>query len=281
MHTNRFMAVVAVTGLLTSMVSGDTVMGEFAGETVHVFSDSAWLFHEPHITIQPALLLEIGTELSLIDQLDSVQCSGGLTTPWVQVSLETPSGVVLGFLPGRYLALTSFEMGTDSIFMFGITDFDDESSDFLGSGKLVSGGTVIAVCPYEPVSVGMETGSYHYSVSSLPADPSGLRGVLHIAMVSFDYPACGFPSVTVPFLWTGSELAAGPEAVSMSEAGIFHYNAQILLPSDQGGVDEALVLTGISERWDDESDGYVEERRTVRLFTWDEGGFTEVTAGQD
>ncbi len=178
-----------------------------------------------------------------------------------------------GWIRTTDLALVSLET-TGGLFQLGVTGIDD-SGEPTGEARLLGEDGSVLSCPVE-LRHFSESGRVNYCVEASEVPAEGLSGVGTALVLSFVYEACGYLNSDILMVATADELVPGPEAASVSEAGIFRHSSTLVLPPELGEDDVVEVSTRHSE-WIEDGDSLVtslDETSLVR-YVWN-GRFFEL-----
>jgi len=249
--------------LLSHAAAADTSYGELIGDRAPVFAENTRLFETPSESSTVVCTLPVGTEVFRLAAVDIQHTSDGLSSTWMQGACTLGGETFQGYIPMSWLAMTHQELGADTLLLFGIASGNPLTGRFAGVAKVVSDGRMLWGAAFFPPSTDMGGSDYRYGVSSRRLDPAGLPGIEDLLMLSFLYEACGFENRDVLLAWTGRYLVAGPSASRMSEAGVFHYAEDMLLPADDPLLGSDILVISTSEEWDEATEGY----RTVAVDT--------------
>ena len=179
-----------------------------------------------------------------------------------------------GFVRVVDLALASVEMPDVGLFQVGITGFD-ENLEPIGEARIIGPDGSVLSCPLNlrPYS---EFGVPVYTIEAVEEPAEGLAGVEAAIMLRFVYEACGYTNRDMLFVSNGDALIPGPDAASVSEAGIFSHMSSISLPADDGE-DDVVTVTTRHREWVEEGEDLIltkDEESLVR-YSWN-GSFFEL-----
>ncbi len=257
-----------------STASGDYWYGDFMNNRTTVFSEDAVMYSAPDVDSSVTVFIPMGTDVEIAESAGEDIFSGGMPSYWYNVKCTLNDIEYSGYTPGLYLAMSSLELGTDTLFLFNVTGYVQEDDCFTASARIVISGRIAAEQEFQPVGNGFGQVPYRYCIRGTVLNPEGLTGVKYLIELSFIYEACGYMNRDVLFAWTSDEFVMGPVADSQFEAGIYHVNGTIVTPSDPSGVpDEVTVLTSIEE-WDEEIDDYAETESSFKIYYWNGSEFT-------
>lgn len=183
------------------------------------------------------------------------------------------AGGISGWARANDLALVSLET-SGGLFQLGITGAG-ESGEPAGEARLYRDDGVVLSCP-----MGLrhfsEDGRVYYCVEASEVSAEGFSGAGTAVILSFIYEACGYLNSDILLVATADELVPGPEAASVSEAGIFHNVSSLVLPAELGEDDVVEVSTRHTE-WIEDGDSLfvsLDETSLVR-YVWN-GRFFEL-----
>lgn len=183
------------------------------------------------------------------------------------------AGGACGWVRPAGLALVSLETA-GGLFQLGVTGIDG-SGEPEGEARLLGEEGAARSCPVE-LRLFSEEGRFYYCVDASEVPSEGLSGVETAVVLSFVYEACGYLNSDILMVATADGLVRGPEAASVSEAGIFRHSSTLLLPPELGEDDAVEVSTRHME-WIEDGDSLVlslDETSLVR-YVWN-GRFFEL-----
>ncbi len=207
----------------------------------------------------PVSILEPGGDWCRVEAgSGSCSFSDAGATGWVEVS---------------DLALVSL-MTSGGLFQLGATGVDDSGEPTGGARLFGEDGSVLS-CPVE-LRHFSEEGRFYYCVDASEVPSEGLSGVETALVLSFVYEACGYVNRDILMVATADGLVQGPEAASVSEAGIFRHSSTLVLPPELGEDDVVEVLTRHTE-WIEDGDSLVTSLDGTSLvrYVWN-GRFFEL-----
>ena len=262
-----------------STVFGDYWHGDFVDSTTVVFSEDAILYSSPDLDSRIIMAVPICTAITVSGSAGEVLLPDGTPTYWYDVSFELPGISLEGYMPGTSLAMTSLELGSDTLFIFNVTGFNPDEYRYSASARIVESGSISEEITFRPVGGGFGQGPYSYCIRGTELDPSGLESVRNLIELSFIYEACGYPNKDILFVWTGDEFLMGPEASSQFEAGLYQYNETFITPADSSGVPGEVTVEVSSTTWDEDLGDYGETSRSSMVYSWNAQSFTLVDEG--
>ena len=273
--SKKLLAVIFVL-LASSTAQADYFFGDFTDDRTVVFSDEAVLYTVPNADSSIFIQLPLGAPVTIPEGGNGEYNSDGLTSYWYRAVYQSDDSEYTGFIPGCELAMSDMVLGGDTLFLFTVTGYDEESYQFIGEARVVSSGDILANVKVDPMGSSFDQGFYQYNTECLQYDPAGLTGVKNLIELSFLFPACGYTNCDILFAWTGSNLIAGPVGYSVAEAGCFHLNSRYIIPSDSTGTVNEVVVETIMEEFNDDTMNYYEIERTTTAFKWDGMEFIEL-----
>jgi hypothetical protein len=253
---------------------GSYIYGDFSGESAVL--QEMLLFQEPD-TLSTVLCTVIpGTEIEILENTNLDYEKEKLITEWYKISCESDGIQYTGYSPSLYFACTSQTLSSGAKFLFGLTGYNPETYSVSGIARIVSNDGVVTETEVTPQQDYWGPGNrYGYTVDSRLQDVAGFSDLKDIVIIFFIYEACGYENRDLPVFWNGENLICAEYASSMAEAGIFHVNHELIFPSDQGGIDNTLVIHGSEEEWDEEAGGYVLINETEESYIWTGDGFQD------
>lgn len=264
--------------IVVPVVSGDYWHGDFVDDSTRVFRRGAPVLSASRSGADTITILRRGTELTVTGSSGASELPDGTRTYWYEVSATDEGGRVSGWMPGTSLAMTSLDLGGDSLFMFTVTGYDSTREDFTGEALLLADGELRDSMAIRPISAAGPDSPYDYSVRGTLLDPSGLEGVTRLVQLSFIYEACGYLNRDLLVAVTDRGFVPGPLADSQFEAGLFTYTEDFILPSDSAGVRDQISVISDLQVLDEESGDVEEQERAVRVIRWTGREFADVNA---
>jgi hypothetical protein len=231
------------------------------------------MYFKPDVDSSVLVLIPIGTDVAIGGSAGEDIFTGGTPTYWYNVMCTLNETEYSGYMPGLYLAMSSLELGTDTLFLFNVTGYDQEDDRFSASARIVISGEIAAEHVFQPVRSRFGQVPYGYCIRGIELSNAGLTGIRNLIELSFIYEACGYVNRDALFAWTCSDFIMGPEADSQFEAGIYHFNQTFITPSDSMGVSEEITVLTSVEKWDEEIEGYIETESYFEVYSWNGGGF--------
>jgi hypothetical protein len=265
----KALCLLVLAALTAPAAVADTSYGELTDSRSFVFSENAGLFESPSESSAVVCSLPLGTPVFGLAAVDIQHTAEGLSSTWMQGACELGGEMFQGYIPMSWLALTSQELGADTLLLFGIDSGSPLNGRFVGVARVVSGGRMLwGVAFYPPNTDFGGSAGYSYGVSSRLLDPEGLSGVEDLVMLSFLYEACGYENRDVLLTWTGKYLGAGIAASRVAEAGIFHYTEEIVLPGADPSLANLVSIVSTEEQFDDEAMGYFTVNTDTTIWMW-------------
>ncbi len=197
---------------------------------------------------------------------------------WYEAVYRLGNDEYAGYVQDRDLAFSHVSLGTgemDTIFVYRLTGFSPDSMIFRGVASVVADGEILDSIDYRPCWTPWGR-IFDYDIYSGLVDPSGFTRISDLIVLSFCLEACGFENRDDLVVWTeGGRLIPGPKASWISEAGLFHYRTDVILPSDSGGVAEQVIHHSLGEEYYEETDTWEQVLDEITVYTWTGDGFEE------
>ncbi len=185
-----------------------------------------------------------------------------------------------GWIQGTDLAMAFIRIGAADNLLILLEDGGAAGEPRFGGSAVVldEQGALLDSIPIQLPAVFDEdpgTRTWRYCVDLMPAVADGLGGVTDAVKLALRYEACGYLNSDQLIVWDGERLVPGPAADFVSEAGLFHFEETMILPSDPGGAPNSVIITSTLGEWDDARGGYVTTEEDSRTFSWSGTGFVE------
>ncbi len=267
------MSVLAILLIQPSDVSGDYWYGDFSDNRTLVFSEDAVMYDAPDLASPVTALIPMGTDIRVSGSAGEDIFPGGMPSYWYNVTCILNEAKYSGYMPGLYLAMSSLELGTDTLFLFNVTGYVQEDYRFTASARIVISGDIAAELEFPATGNGFGEGPYSYCIRGTELSSEALTGMRNLIELSFIYEACGYLNRDVLLAWTCSNFIMGPEAHSQFEAGIYHFNQTFIIPSDSTGVSDEVTVLSSAETWDESIEDYIETESSFEVYHWNGNEF--------
>lgn len=214
-------------------VAGELSQGTFKNYLLPLFADKVNVRQEPNTTAPILETLPIGSEVHILEKCGADLVVNGYRQNWYKIRRPLEEKPVEGYIWGGFLpiALSSCDAGH---VMVGITECGT-GGHFTGEARLVCDGRILSRTPIEITNTPLgRPDSYDYTVEMEPVKIPGFPEFKDVFEVSYIYEACGYTNSQVLLFWDGKHLSAGPVANQVSEAGLFHVDAEFLFPGQEG-----------------------------------------------
>lgn len=250
--------------------------GDFVENETVVFVEGAELSDSADPGSGKIANLPAGTAVTILGAGVGEFETGGFSSYWYEVSCSIEGVEVTGYVPGAFLAMSDMPLGGDTLFMFNVTGFDPDLEEYIGEAKVIAGGEMLDSFFFEPIGSGCGRGFYPYNTELITFDPTGLSGIRDLMRLSFIYAPCGYENPDLLFAWTGEKLVLGPEGMNEAEDGVYIYSSEFILPSDEEGADDAVIVLGILQIWDEAVEDYLDSEIDTVMYNWTGSDFREM-----
>ena len=268
-------ALVCMILTLASSAFSDYWRGDFTSDSTVVFFEGAVLFASPDQNSATLLEVPRGTRVTVTGMGEESDFDG-FSTYWYPVSLTVNGENVEGHMPGLFLAMTSIELGVDTLFIYNVTGYDSTAYMFTSTAEVLVSGETAGRVDFSPVGSGDGSRPYSYSVRGMELNSEGLRNVRNLIELSFIYEACGFMNRDLLLAWTGTALSMGPNADSQFEAAAYRYIETFVLPGDSTGEENVIGVRETTSEWNESIQDYEVTDKSFRDYIWNGSGFSEV-----
>jgi hypothetical protein len=239
-----------------------------------VFVNMAYVREQP--TSKSNLLdsIPLGTKVKFIEEQGLNPTSlRGMHLPWHKIEYITNNQENSGYIWLGLLTLDKiYDQKSGNTFLYGFSWKSNELENeyyWVEAKMLDKNNNLInsKSFPYYP-------GGQSYTTASLTKD-SGIPNSKNIFSVNFHGEACGISSEQNSLSWDGSTFTTLPKTVAVSDAGVFYYSEELLLPNKHKlGKDIILKICeeGEVQEYDD-TDPEAELKYTVKkkeeTYKWD------------
>lgn len=239
------------------------------GQTAYIFGDQVNIREAPTTTAKSLGKLKIGTKVTVKSQ-GVMHVVNGIAALWHEVQ----TGKTTGWVWGGFLSLTYRDMG-DALLLYGLTRYSPDSN-FFGEARLVKNGAILSKVGTQPFFTAWGPDpKYDYSVKNMLSAASGLNGIDEIWEVDFVYEACGYVTGGQFFAISGNKLIYVGESPCMSEAAVFHAEADMIFPWEEGGKPGQVINRSVISEFDEKLEDYKITETNDEVLIWDGKQFTK------
>ncbi|HOP62643.1 MAG TPA: hypothetical protein PK358_05840 [Spirochaetota bacterium] len=211
--------------------------------------------------------LTAGSPVRIMKKMPDVLALNGFSEYWYRISFNRKGKDVTGYVWGGLLSAGYVKKGKD-ILLLG---FSKNGKDgFIGECRLVRNGKIISTLPVKLhyLPSGEDNPFYGYSITMKLRGSMGLTGLENVISIYNDYAACGYPRGNV---WVG--IASGKLYYlgtdnSVSEAGVYQYEEQMIFPSQDKSLKDEVRLVTESFDFDEKIDNYRLSDRKEKRYLW-------------
>lgn len=201
----------------------------------------------------------------------------GLKAPWYQISYDGAKGHVHGFVWGGYISLAALPLkhnGKPSLILFAVKSVKNIGAIPV-QAMIVSGASIVSKTGFDAIGIIAEDRSFGYSISAELHGSRGFSGISNVIILTFEYPACGYPFGSIVLLYNGSAILYGSRAISSVESGVYHSFTKFIFPDEKGGAKGNLVRVQTLENFDEAKKGYVLKEMKRTALPWTGSAFNE------
>ena len=239
------------------------------GSKTYIFGENVRVRQAPEIKDNNVIeTLPAGYPVKIIQRTDKPMAQNGFREYWCKISFSKNGKEVQGYAWGGVIAAGHVAIGKD-LFLLGFKKYEEEHG-FSGECRLIRKGEIISRLPVvlHFIPSGEANPFYGYSISMKINDGLGLTGLENIVAINNDYGACGYPRGNV---WVG--VAKGKLYYlgidsSVSEAGVFHYEEQMIFPSQDKTLKGEVRLVIENFEFDEKINDYRLTDRKEKRYIW-------------
>jgi hypothetical protein len=271
---------VSITLALAMLCLSDYYPSRF--EEGYTFTAAATiLYGKPDHSSSVLIEIPAGELLEILEFTGETFTADSCDWGWYEAAYRLGELEYTGFILDRDLAFSHLSLGSgevDTLFVYRLTGFDPEDCAFNGEASVVADGEILDSIDYRPCWTAWGR-IFDYDLYSWLPDPSGFSDVRDLIGLAFYVDACGYECRDDLLAWTSDgRLIPGPQSSSISEAGLFHHWAEVILPSDSGGVAEQVTYHSFGEVYDEETDSWELIVDEITVYVWTGDGFEEKDA---
>jgi len=211
--------------------------------------------------------LPAGYPVRILEKKSQTMALNGFREYWYRVSFFKSGKKNTGYIWGGLLSAAYVKKGKD-ILLLGFSKYSEDG--FEGECRLVRKGKIISSLPVKLhfLPSGEEEPFYGYSISMKINNSMGLSGLENVVSIYNEYAACGYPRGNV---WVG--VASGKlyylgTDSSVSEAGVFQYEEQMIFPSQDKSLKDEVRLVIESFDFDEKINDYRLSDRKEKRYLW-------------
>jgi hypothetical protein len=250
------------------------VYGEFQNNTeVYAFNDETKIYAEPSLDSKVIANLDIAYPLTIITRTENCETVNGYAQDWYEIGFSKNGKTSTGYILDGVLSIAAvrFQQDTDkdtALFLWNIISYDDK--DYLQScAKIVIKGEVVKNLTLPPVYTDFQPDKgYQYTVESSLVDDKGFSPPVKFFVLSFIYEACAYTNGDILISWNGEDMHYGLDATRVSDGGAFYYVSEVIFPSQEGGVENQVIVTEEQAYFDEDQDKYVIEIDRKTFYQW-------------
>lgn len=249
--------------------------GRFVEDTeAYVFKNEALVYLTPSMDGKAINKLPIGYPVVILEELESSVTVDGYAQNWVRITFDKDGESHEGYVLEGSLSMVavSFYPGSSENhlwFLWSILS-NDEVDYLMSEAKVVQDGKMISAAKFTPIYTDfIPDMGFDYTVSGQVMEDEGFSPSAVLFVLTFVYEACGFVNGDILVTWNGSELNYAFEATSVAEAGVFHWDSELVFPGSQGGKKNQISVISTQEEFNEDIDDYELLSKQTKVYTWD------------
>lgn len=201
------------------------------GKQAIVYADKAYIRSSPSLQGKIIDSLTAGTPVQVNSTAYNGNMVKGFYAPWHEITYLMEGDTKTGFIWLGLLALGKHTDQDGNTFIHGLDRFvknnGEQPSRYDCSVKLIDqSGNITSTYKF------IHEQTDQTFVESKLFSGMGLQGIKNIFRIAFIGEACGIPSNYYYVGWNGDNFIAMPSRSSVSDAGVFYHDEQILFPSE-------------------------------------------------
>jgi hypothetical protein len=224
------------------------------GKTYYLFGHDVVFRTEPDKKSKVIDILEIGTEIKIIEKSESKVDYYGIISHYYKVKYDHKIGYILGSL----ISLEKKEF--------------EKSKYFYTYGKEDDKFYLIIRHVNEKLEINEDVAELKTNDFSLEIyDNKGIEGIQNIIYVNYLAEACGIDGGGIYMFQVNSVLKKVFWVSQISDAGVYWINEKLIFPNDQKGVKGKIVYEKEIGSYKDEETNWVEINKVSRELEWKDG----------
>ena len=225
------------------------------GSKEYLFADNVKFRTEPTVDSEVIELLDIGTEMQIIEEDKTTYMYEGKISNWYKVKVGEEEGYILGAL----IAIQKIK-STDTCFYFQLKEFEKDVNDLTSILKI------------RHVKNGAYTESEFRLIgddfSLVLIDHRGLEGVRNILVVDYIAEGCGGESGVTYFLWNGNEFTHLADLSTTVDADIYYFSEKFIFPNDPNGMKGKIVYHKEEGELKEEEPRWFQTKSDEKWYSW-------------
>ncbi len=234
-----------------------------------IFGDNARVRKIPEIAeTNIADTLPAGFPVKILKKTSRVMSQNGFSEYWYQISYMKNEKKVTGYIWGGLIA-AGYQKTDKDLLIFGFRKYA-ANGGFEGECRLIHDGKIISSLPVtlHDFPSGGENPFYVYNITVNFHNNLGLSGLKHIISINCNYEACGYPAGNIWIGISDEKLYYLGTDTSVFEAGVFHYEEEMIFPSSDKSLKDEIRLVGITSNFDENIQDYRQSDKKVKRFKW-------------
>lgn len=223
------------------------------GDTVFLFGNNVKLRTEPNTSSDVTTLLPINSKITIISKTDISQEFNGMSSFWYEVETETARGYILGGL----IAIEKLSLG-NTHFLITLKQKDD---NYYVATRVVRNNETT----YNENDFLLDNEIF----SVMAFSNKGLSDVDNILFFNYLSEACGENGGGIYVFYSNNKLIKALNVVSISDAGVYWENEELIFPSDDNGIPDKIIYKKEEQVVIDEETQWSETKTTTAQLTWD------------
>ena len=223
------------------------------GKNYYLFGHDVVFRTEPDKKSKVIDVLEIGTEIEIIEKTDKSIDYYGIISNYYKVKYKDSYGYILGSL----ISLEKKEKGKSTYFY---TYGKEDDKYYLILRHLNS------LKEINEVVVELKTHDFSLEVYN----NKGIDGIEHIIYVNYLAEACGIEGGGIYLFQINDVLKKVFSISQISDAGVYWLHEELIFPKDEKGVKGKIVYEKVIGNYIDESTNWLETHKISRELEWKE-----------
>ena len=238
-----------------------------------VYTETAPVYSSNSTDASIIATLKLGTPVTVVSNSDEdKQKINGYSACWCSVKFSLNGTEGKGYMWGGHLAVACIKDPgqSDDLYIYGISAYDSSKYQYDAKIKYLKNGALVSFTDVDVVSAGwFGPGEYGYCIGGEMFGKHGFAGVDQILRLEFRYEACGYENTDKYIFRCGDKLSEEIVSTNVSEAGVFHFESDVIFPGAKNSIPNTVVKTGKSSEFDEARKDYVLKEKKVEKYVWD------------
>lgn len=235
------------------------------GTETYIFGEKVNVRKTDSINSKVITVLPIATKIKILERSEKYYVNNGYKEYWYLIEYGQ---AMTGYVWGGMLSLNYYRDG-EYIFLTAVNSFSIKNG-LGGETRLVKNGKLLSTVIFKPHYFDLtDPPVYGYRVfSKLYSNGKKLKNVDSVYEIGFQYEACGYPNGSVYIARIKNKLVKLLKITSVAEAGVFHYDEEIIFPDGAAGKEDRIIVIKTEAEFDVKRSDYKVVKESKEIYFW-------------